>query len=381
MPEKSIRIDALRGAAILAIIQFHYASDFGLYAWVGAPGSVQAILSYGWAGVDLFFVLSAFLLTRNLLSHRGEAGVIGVFYRRRILRILPLYVLLAAMAAALIPILGTEKGQAGEWLLGGLAPFWSYGLFLQNFWSGLQPVWSGHFLAPTWSLAVEEHFYLVLPFLILRQNDRRIALLSLAFLVAGPLVRFALVAGVGSIAAQSWSIARADSFGWGILLALAFSHGPTGRESIRKFWVGAASVVTMTLCVYSAIGGLEITNRNPLIFSAAAVLAARLALSAASPSDSQPARDGVLLRALAWMGERCYSLYLLHMPIVGSIFMAIGQTAPQVIDTTSFIAVVAAAAILGVLADLSYRFVERPFIDYGRRNARYPEGAPIVASA
>lgn len=372
MTQKSIRIDALRGAAILAVLQFHYGYGFRFYEWIGVPTALETILAYGWAGVDLFFVLSAYLLTRNLLSSRGETNVVGSFYRRRILRILPLYVLLLALAAILAPALGTRQGDAGGWLFGGLAPFWTYGLFLQNFWSGLQGVWGGHFLAPTWSLAVEEHFYLILPFLVLGGGAWRIAVLSCAFIVLGPLFRALIADAIGPMAAQTWSFARIDCFGWGMLVALALSLGEPGRAQFKLLWQAAAGLFVAAFGCLALIRGAD--GYNPLPWSINAMVAARFVIETARPpavsTIASPQSEGVLVKAAAWMGARCYSLYLLHMPIAGLAAAAIGRANPAVTDAASALALGAAALATLVLSDLSYRFVECPFVAYGARRMR-----------
>lgn len=388
MSEKSARIDALRGCAIFAVLQYHYCEVFGLYARVGLPAPIHAALACGWAGVDLFFVLSAFLLTRNLLGHRGEARATEIFYRRRILRILPLYLLLLGLAAGLTPLLGAGRGEAGEWLLGGLAPFWAYGLFLQNFWSGLYG-WSGHFLAPSWSLAVEEHFYLLLPLLVLRSSGARIAQLALGAIVASPLLRAAIDAGAGETAAQTWTFGRADSFGWGMLIALALSHGESAVRLLAKVWIAAAAVLAALVAVHGSTG-------SPFAYSVTALVCAALTLAAAGPLrftdwrfTNWPFttwvfttwvfttwRGGALFEGAAWMGARCYSIYLLHMPIAGLMALAMGRPTPSVVDAASFLAVPAAAVVTLIVANLSYRFIERPFIAYGERHAAYRDAAP-----
>ncbi len=365
MSNKSASIDALRGCAIFAVLQFHY-GELGLNETLGIAAPIRKFLGFGWAGVDLFFVLSAFLLTRNLLAHRGEVGTAEVFYRRRILRILPLYLLLLSAALAMIPILGRNEGQIGEWLLGGLAPLPLYALFLQNFWDGLQAGWSGHFLAPTWSLAVEEHFYLVLPLLVLRLDDRRLAQAAALFILVAPLLRFALDAEVGPIAARTWTFARVDSFGWGMLVALALSYGEAGAELFLRLWSAGAAVI-----LASFVGAAVFCNSlvDPLLYSITALLAARLLLSTARPSTFETP-SGAIFNCAAWMGRRCYSIYLLHMPVIGLVAIAAGSPHFLHLGACFFFL---AAALTFLLADMTFRFIERPFMAYAERHVLYAE--------
>ena len=118
MSVRSGNIDALRGFAILFVIQFHLFSTTGAYETIGTPQAVQRVLAYGWVGVDLFFVLSAYLLTRNLARQEATPSVIGRFYLRRAFRILPLYwVVLAAGFALMYGVKATRTlrvSEAGE---------------------------------------------------------------------------------------------------------------------------------------------------------------------------------------------------------------------------------------------------------------------------
>jgi peptidoglycan/LPS O-acetylase OafA/YrhL len=361
LSDKSVRIDALRGCAIFTVLQYHYGSCFGVYSELGAPALLRSFLGSGWAGVDLFFVLSAFLLTRNLLTRRGEAGATLYFYRRRMLRILPLYLLLLAAAATLIPVLGTGEETAGAWLFGGLAPAWTYATFTQNFWFGLQPGWQGHFLAPTWSLAVEEHFYLLLPLIVLRLDDNRLRRVALALIVAGPLLRLGILhtEGLTEITVRVWSIARVDSFGWGMFLALTLSRGPADDQRFTP-----RSVITTVLI--SLIFFVVARDDLALLYSFTAFLAAFLTCVAALP-DAAPPRGGLFLAGADWMGQRCYSLYLLHMPVAGLTALAFGNATPLATEPRSLLAILVALVVTLFLSNLTYRFIERPFIAYGAR--------------
>jgi peptidoglycan/LPS O-acetylase OafA/YrhL len=367
---KSIHIDALRGCAIFAVVQHHYGVCFGLYKALGVPDAVVSLLGHGWAGVDVFFVLSAFLLTRNLLAHEGEANAVVIFYRRRILRIVPLYLLIVALAAFLSPVLGTAPGEPGNWLLSGLAPFWVYALFLQNIFVGLYPEQIAQFLAPTWSLAVEEHFYLFLP-LLLRGGDRRIAVVALTFLVVGPCLRGSIYGPFGETAAASWSPARVDSFGWGILIALAMARN--AHAKLELLWKLAAFMLIAIFgsCVLAQGPG----KYNPLFLSVIALIAAKLVMTFAHAAMRAEQQRRPLLRVAAWMGARCYSIYLLHMPIAGLMAIAFGHSTPAVVDASSLIAVLAAICVSMLLANLSYRYIEQPFIAYGETHASYSGAA------
>lgn len=156
-------LDGLRGLAILSVLFWHY----GHY-YEPAPGSIGAwlppLLRLAWSGVDLFFVLSGFLIGGILIAHRKATNYWRVFYVRRACRIFPLYF---AVLAAFVLATATIGPQPSNWLLKQEPPFWTYPVFLQNFGMAYYNSFGSDFLGPTWSLAVEEQFYLVLPFVVL----------------------------------------------------------------------------------------------------------------------------------------------------------------------------------------------------------------------
>lgn len=357
---KSKQIDALRGVAILAVIAQHYGYGTKLVAWLEAPAAIAAVAKFGWAGVDLFFVLSAYLLARNLLAHKGETGVATTFYRRRVFRILPLYLFLLALCFLLFPLAGPKS-----WMFEGLAPLWVYALFAQNFWTGLEGGWPGQFLSPTWSLAVEEHFYLFLPFVMLRVSERGALVAGAAMAILTPFVRWLLASHFGDVAGYAWTICRLDSFGWGLLIALATRQEAAGRRRIVMGW---ALAFVLSVGAFSFWGDperlfdpLRVTLVTLMAAGVVAFVVFRAARRTASPAAS----------FFAFFGERCFSFYLLHMPVLGLIPIAFGRGNPQVVDARSALAPLAAFCATTALACLTYRLIERPFIDYGAKHARY----------
>ena len=122
-----------------------------------------------WAGVDLFFVLSGYLIGGILIKHRDAENYFQAFYVRRAARLLPLYLVMVALYFALGPLLLASRTNAGAWLVHGPGPsipVWGYLLYVQNLFVAQSGGWGGHWLAPTWSLAVEEQFYLIAPLLL-----------------------------------------------------------------------------------------------------------------------------------------------------------------------------------------------------------------------
>ena len=160
-------LDGLRGIAILSVVCIHYIDGQGP---TGGPITtlLQKIVALGWSGVDLFFVLSGFLIGGILLDARGSPNYFKTFYVRRFFRIIPiyyawvlLYVLLVTLAGHVVQV-HSNSGRPEE--LG--ASIYVHFLFLQNVWPITLAGLAGAWLSPTWSLAVEEQFYLVCPWMI-----------------------------------------------------------------------------------------------------------------------------------------------------------------------------------------------------------------------
>jgi len=148
LPNYVPELDGLRGIAIGAVLLYHCKERL-----VGTP--LHAVVEWGWAGVNLFFVLSGFLITGILLESRGRERFFTNFYARRALRIWPVYILLLALYYIAVP--WTFSGFWWAWHETKSAPWLHYVFFVQNLFVLALPGAIG----PTWSLAIEEQFYVV----------------------------------------------------------------------------------------------------------------------------------------------------------------------------------------------------------------------------
>ncbi|MBM3853598.1 MAG: acyltransferase, partial [Verrucomicrobia bacterium] len=155
---RSAELDGLRGVAIALVLWHHLGASalpFGADSWLGW---VRAASSLAGAGVDLFFVLSGYFIGGILIDHRESPRLARVFYLRRALRILPLYAVTLAVIFTLVAL-----GAPGSWQE---FPAWIYGLFLTNFALAWAQHWDWLPLSVLWSLAVEEQFYLLAPWIV-----------------------------------------------------------------------------------------------------------------------------------------------------------------------------------------------------------------------
>ena len=208
--------------------------------------------------------------------------------------------------------------------------------------------------------------YRVLPTI----EPRRLALVAIAWILLATPMRVFLLLELGGIAPATWTIARLDSFGWGMLIALA----PTLWLGFAKRFdprlviaTGAALFVNVVLFAPYVLPG----GRNDNVFGATWIaLAMALITFGVVNYGAEPRQPGRALRALAWCGARCYSLYLLHVPILGLIFLAAGQMDKPKVDDLATLGLAALAAGLTLIAaDFCYRRVELPFMELAGRLA------------
>ncbi len=185
-------LDGLRGIAIGTVLIFHYfvattsATPQSLFAYLLAACRLT------WSGVDLFFVLSGFLIGGILLDAREASNYFGVFYTRRFFRIVPAYALLLAVHLGLLTSVSLGFRTNLGYLLRDRLPSLVHSVFLQNFWMAAHNSLGSSTLMVTWSLAVEEQFYLTLPILIRLVPPRRLPPVLIFATLGAVLLRIAL---------------------------------------------------------------------------------------------------------------------------------------------------------------------------------------------
>lgn len=211
-------LDGFRGVAILLVLCTHMALpqlNGGFYTkFLFNP------LKTGWIGVDMFFVLSGFLITSILWKNKEQStgSYFKGFYGKRLVRIFPLYYLILI----LIFFVFSRMGEIGEvWREKiTIIPTWHYFLHFQNFSIAKINQWPGP-VGITWSLAVEEHFYFVWPVLVFLLNKKQLNYLIVAILISSPIIRFFTARIIeGEIGVYTYSFCRMDALCFGGLLAL-----------------------------------------------------------------------------------------------------------------------------------------------------------------
>lgn len=312
--DRSEPLDALRGLAISLVIARHY---FGF--------------KYGMLGVDLFFVLSGFLIGGILLDSREQPGYFTSFYGRRAFRILPLY-----------------------WLLLLIVPpdhFGYYLFFIQQVpWLQFgYPMTEPTFV--TWTLAIEEQFYLVLPILIFWLPRPWLIRVLWTGVQLAPVWRWLFHAYLPDFSHEFLLPGRLDELFGGVLLA-CYSRGYCRS---RIAWLLLACVPPLCDMVY----GVTFT---PFTFLSVSAFGCCIIVWAATKMEHP-----VLLRSFIWPGRRCYSLYLFHMLAFDVTF---GLGYPY--------AGLAALPIVCIVAEISWRMIEASLIGYAKR--RFARAEPSTLS-
>ena len=363
-------LDGIRGVAVLVVMVFH----FGRFrAEILPDRAFQMIVESGWAGVDLFFVLSGFLITGILFDAKGLPTYFRNFYTRRALRIFPLYYAYLALFIVALPLAFPGRYDS---LVEAQGWFWAYlsNLFVarEGWLSSPSSIGGNHF----WSLAVEEQFYLVWPAVVFWCGRRRLMqLCAIAFALAIA-VRVGLRwSDLHDAAGYVLLPARLDALAAGSFLALAVRE-PGGLERLvrRAAVVGPAAVAGLA-AIFVWRGGLYFTDvpTQTAGFSALAVACGALIIWLVGRPESRASR--VLSHpGMRFWGKYSYALYVVH-PAAGMLVRSQGLVTTQLpavagshIPAALFVIAVK-IAVATTLALLSWHLLEKHFI---RLKERFP---------
>jgi len=369
------QLDGIRGFAILLVLLSHYIPQSGDRGLAG-PASIPALVwvrqltALTWSGVDLFFVLSGFLIGGILIDERASDRYYRTFYARRACRILPLYaIFLVPYLIAHSLALWTHVSVSRLFL--GSLPAWTYVVFLQNVAAGTHGSFGALWLAVTWSLAIEEQFYVVLPPVVRSVSGRWLPWLLFCGIALAPALRIHLLnAGGphGPFLGYVLSPCRGDA-----LLAGALAAYLVRRQSVLDGLRRRSRSLTTALLVLLA-GYAWLTLEAPGFDSRSANvwgrtwLAALYVVMVVTAFVQDRGRMAAAFRnpALCWLGARSYALYLLHLPLLGLLHDHLLSPPTHPSDARSAVVSLLALATTLALAAVSYRWLERPFLEWGR---------------
>lgn len=361
-------LDGLRGTAILLVILCHCvgnAEHAPLGFW---PHRILAAFTAGWSGVDLFFVLSGFLIGGILLEVRDSPHYFRAFYVRRVFRILPIYYLWTLLFGVVV--------FCGVRFFPGRLPATEHDLlripvqlfFLQNIFIGM-PRFTWMWFVVTWSLAIEEQYYLLAPPLIRFLSRRAFAAALVATILLAPLLRFLLFRywAPGTYLCSFLMPCRADALAWGMLLALGWRD-----ERIRHRIAASAGLLRLALlALLVGVAALLWWLSHPLNivtvtigYSWLAIFFSAALLTAVSQRDSLIARC-MRWKWLGWLGGISYCVYLLHDAFNFLAHRLLLHAEPQLYNVSGVGVTLFALGVTLAVASLSWRYFEKPLIRRG----------------
>jgi peptidoglycan/LPS O-acetylase OafA/YrhL len=356
-------LDGLRGVAILLVLLWHF-----FFAVHSQPRILQILKTAGclsWSGVDLFFVLSGFLIGGILLEAKNSPRYFSTFYIRRAYRILPLYAVIVALnylwpvAFRLLPALGNFSPSE--------IPLWGYLTFTQNFWSGFgrkETIVAG----VTWSLAVEEQFYLTMPLLVRKLSRSHLAWVLVSTVVCAPLLRVLLRSTLKNGNGLDYGLmpCRADALCLGVLVALLVRTPHLCNILIARrsllFWVWGMLAVALALLTWKQYS-YDSHAMTGVGYSVLALFyTSCLLITLTAQGWLQKALS---CRMLTELGALSYCVYLIHLLTVEGCRLILGLHFGYQSRAAHLGSLLIGVPLLFAVAKLSWRFFEQPMLRRG----------------
>lgn len=349
-------LDGLRGIAIGMVLIFHYWTmsiphPFGTFSKI-----ILGSTALFWSGVDLFFVLSGFLIGGILISHQSSQNYFRTFYMRRFTRIFPIYYM---MFFIYLILSHTTIYNLIPSLLQSPIPVWPFAFFIQNFFLNpdlLQPTW----LVPTWSLAVEEQFYLFIPTLLWVVAKKRIPIILMALII--------LLVTIQYSSSKIPEFCSPDRY-IGLLLGVLTAY--IWKTPKLKDFVDKKSSYLYWILMVCFIGGIAIMAKSKeataLIFIWIAIVYMFLLMIVLFRQKS------LLNRICRWswlkrLGVISYGTYLYHIPIFYLVqYYIFKQAKPEIYNYTTLFFPLVSLAVTIIVANLSYNHIEMRFLQFGKR--------------
>lgn len=362
-------LDGVRGLAILAVLLFHFVAPTNPKGPI--DGAITWLFSYGALGVNLFFVLSGFLITGILYDSRDEPGYFRNFYMRRALRIFPLYYGVLAIVFFVVPAIPALRDSEIAGLRSHQAWAWLYGV---NIYLAIHGGWVLSYIEHFWSLAIEEQFYLVWPLAVwLLAGKRRLFLtFSLAAAIASFGARIAAsLLGASPIVTTVLTPFQLDSLAIGAFLAV-YLRQPNGDTEARRIVVPMALagigllVLQFGVRHFSTFGSAVESLRS----GAFNLLLAALLLQALGAPTSSGWSRFFRSRSMTTLGKYSYGVYVYHH-FFSYYFSRHGTELALASVVGSRLAALAIQAIAGMAASLaiawlSYEYFEKYFLQLKR---------------
>jgi peptidoglycan/LPS O-acetylase OafA/YrhL len=366
-------LDGIRGLAILFVLIIHIGCDANSAAGHRWLFYLIHAGSLFWSGVDLFFVLSGFLIGGILLDARNSPNYFKTFYTRRVFRIIPIYAFVVGVFYLCIAF-GIESRMVGsDWLFGPTVPWYTYLTFTQNIGFATGTPNLALWLAATWSLAVEEQFYLILPAIIWLVSDRLLPYLLGGAILGAPLLRLLLNLSYshGRIASLTLMPCRADALLLGVAVAMLVRRRSlweslkTQRVRLVSAWFVLLAGLPLFI-LFKESDPLESFWMSTVGLSWLALFYVGFLLLALIYSDSWLGR---ILRNswLKALGTISYGVYLLHWPVLGLTFMIFLHKRPWAETSGERLLLLLALTFTIAIAAVSWMTFEKRLLRIGHK--------------
>ena len=338
MQQRLPQLDGIRGIAILLVVVHNTDRYPSLH--------LKPLSNNGWMGVDLFFVLSGLLITGILFDTKGSTAYFKNFYARRCLRIWPLYYSLIFFMFAVVPFL---HPSAGHTIFERSSPWWAYPLFLQNFLTPVPTMASGP-LGVTWSLAIEEQFYLIWPWVVRYCSTAHVRRIALLVICLSPVLRLFL--SLHHVDLYTNVFCRLDGLMAGALLAVMVrSPNCLPGQLVKRAWISLCLTAPLALVT-------DALNARWIVFSLTAAASASFVYLSLFSANKWLQR-AVTNRFMVYTGTISYGLYLVHkIPLDVSLVFHLDQYPVLALP----IIVVEGYAT----AALAWNLIEKPFLGLKR---------------
>ena len=346
-------LDGLRGLMTIFVVVSHFFAE--------VPNGVKA-LSVGWIAVLMFFVMSGFLVGRLIDAKKHHANFFKVFYLRRACRTLPVYVFCVIGVFAIMRILGPAPYME----ITGEFPLWSYLTFTQNVFMAKAQTVGAYWLAPTWTLSVEEQFYLIAPALLIFVPQRWLPAVLIAGIVGAVGFRAAIIWGglMTELASLVYLPGCMDALFCGLLAAILYRSVDLTRYAmaLRVTPLVMLGIVLAMRLIDGETGHLfQVFSR---LFGSIGCAAYILAIVSGAPEGKR-----LYAKALHACGHTSYAVYLLHLTVLGLMHGLILGTAPDLATPAQWAVTIAALPMTMALGWLVTKIVEEPITAFGRRIA------------
>ena len=343
-----VALDGVRGLMTLFVVVSH------LFAEV--PGGVSTLM-FGWIGVDMFFVLSGYLVGKLILEKCSCGNFFSVFYVRRFLRTIPAYLITVLVVFGLFKVCDPAWSEAEP-----LFPLWAFLTFSQPAFMVATESIGPHWLAPTWTLAMEEHFYLLAPAAIVFTPRRwlPVVLAGVVALAVGLRLAIFEFGYANPMAGLILLPSRGDLLAIGILAAVLVTSRRVPWAWLEP-WLRLAPLAALAgVLAIKGLGGSAFDVFGPLVM-AIGCAGYLLALVRGAPE----ART-MESRFLRFFGNNSYCIYLCHLPVLGLLHGLILHGRPGLASPEQWAVTIIAAPVCVLVGVSMTKLIEEPLTRWGR---------------